>query len=401
MGQNERRERGFGMILDIALKNFLRQGLRAFLNVLVTAIILVAVIWSLSLLNGFQAQALRNMGSTDVAGGHYRVPEFDILTPTEWEDLTFPVPEKLAALPHSEKAEVLVQQGQLFPNRRLFPVQLRGVDTQQTLLDLPLKPLHNQKKQIQDFIPVILGKKMAEKSHLKVGDSVVLKWRDKFGAVDAMDVKVMDVVPLINPRVDEGVVWMRLDHLRRLTQRPNEVTWVAVKDFKGTVEGMEFQTVEMLMSDLLTLLSRDRQNTRILWFILVSLAAISIFNTQILNIFKRQKEIGTLMALGLPPRKIVGLFTLEGSFAALMAVVVAVFIGVPFFMWFQTVGFDVSHLSETGIPVREKIFLDIKTYEVVYSTLVTVSIMILVAWAPVRKISKLEPTLALRGRAIT
>jgi len=389
------------MILDIALKNFFRQGLRAFLNVLVTAIILIAVIWSLSLLNGFQAQALRNLASTDVAGGHYRVPGFDILTPTEWEDLTFPVPKELADLPHAEKAEVLVQQGQLFPNRRLFPVQLRGVDTRQTLLDLPLQQLHNQKEKIEDVIPVILGKKMAEKSHLKVGDSVVLKWRDKFGAVDAMDVLVVDVVPLINPRVDEGVVWMRLDHLRQLTQRQGEITWVAVKEFRGPVGGLEFETVEMLMSDLLTLLRHDRRNTRILWIILVSLAGISMFNTQILNIFKRQKEIGTLMALGMAPRKVVGLFTLEGSFAALLAVVLAALIGVPFFMWFQTVGFDVSHLSETGIPVREKIFLDIKAFEVVYSTLVTVGIMILVAWAPVRKISKLEPTLALRGRAIT
>jgi ABC-type lipoprotein release transport system permease subunit len=167
------------------------------------------------------------------------------------------------------------------------------------------------------------------------------------------------------------------------------------------VAGFEFQTVDMLMEDLLTLLSHDRRNTQILWFILISLAAISVFNTQILAVFKRQKEIGTLMALGLTPRKIVRLFALEGSFAALMAVLVAVVLGVPFFIWFQGVGFDVSHLSETGIPVREKIFLDIRPWEVIYSTLITVGIMIAVAWAPVNKIAHLDPTQALRGRAIT
>lgn len=389
------------MILDMAFKNLIRQGMRSLLNVLVTALIIIAIIFALSLLNGFQAQALRNMSTTDVAGGHYRVPGFDILTPTEWENFTLPVPQALRRLPHSEKAEVLVQQGQLFPNRRLFPVQLRGINIDQSLLDLPLHTLKNERMEISETIPVVLGKQMAKKAHLTVGDTVVLKWRDKFGAVDALDVRVMDVAPMINPRIDEGVVWMRLDHLRQITQRAGEVTWVAVQQPMGPVAGFEFQTVENLMADLLTLLKHDRRNTRILWFFLIALAGISVFNTQILNVFKRQKEIGTLMALGMTSKKIIRLFSLEGILTALMAIVAAAVLGVPFFIWFQGVGFDISHLSETGFPVREKIFLDIKMAEVVYSTLVTVGIMVLMSWLPVRKVARLEPTQALRGRAIT
>ncbi len=389
------------MILDMAFKNLIRQGMRSLLNVLVTALIIIAIIFALSLLNGFQAQALRNMSTTDVAGGHYRVPGFDILTPTEWENFTLPVPQALRRLPHSEKAEVLVQQGQLFPNRRLFPVQLRGINIDQSLLDLPLHTLKNERMEVSETIPVVLGKQMAKKAHLTVGDTVVLKWRDKFGAVDALDVRVMDVAPMINPRIDEGVVWMRLDHLRQITQRAGEVTWVAVKQPMGPVAGFEFQTVENLMADLLTLLKHDRRNTRILWFFLIVLAGISVFNTQILNVFKRQKEIGTLMALGMTSKKIIRLFSLEGILTALMAIVAAAVLGVPFFIWFQGVGFDISHLSETGFPVREKIFLDIKMAEVVYSTLVTVGIMVLMSWLPVRKVARLEPTQALRGRAIT
>lgn len=389
------------MILDMAFKNLIRQGMRSLLNVLVTALIIIAIIFALSLLNGFQAQALRNMSTTDVAGGHYRVPGFDILTPTEWENFTLPVPQALRRLPHSEKAEVLVQQGQLFPNRRLFPVQLRGINIDQSLLDLPLHTLKNERMEISETIPVVLGKQMAKKARLTVGDTVVLKWRDKFGAVDALDVRVMDVAPMINPRIDEGVVWMRLDHLRQITQRAGEVTWVAVQQPMGPVAGFEFQTVENLMADLLTLLKHDRRNTRILWFFLIALAGISVFNTQILNVFKRQKEIGTLMALGMTSKKIIRLFSLEGILTALMAIVAAAVLGVPFFIWFQGVGFDISHLSETGFPVREKIFLDIKMAEVVYSTLVTVGIMVLMSWLPVRKVARLEPTQALRGRAIT
>ena len=386
---------------DIANKNFYRQGLRAFLNVLVTALSIIALIFMLSLLNGFQAQATRNLVSTDVGGGHYRVPGFDILTPTEWEDITMPVPDALGNLLAKDKAEVLVQQGQLYPNRRLFPVQLRGIEMEQSLLNLPLAGLKPFEVKPGEMIPAVVGVKMARKAHLKKGDTVVLKWRDKGGAVDARDILIVDVGDIINPRIDDGVVWLRLDHLRSMTGREGEVSWVAVREYLGPVQGFEFQGIEILMSDLLALLRQDRINSKILWGILMVLVCTSVFNTQILNIFKRQKEIGTLMALGMEPKRIVSIFTLEGVLGALWALVLAAVLGVPFFIWFQGVGFDVTHLSEASFPIRETIYPDYQPREILISVSIVLALSIASAWVPVRKVTGLDPTLALRGRAIT
>ena len=385
----------------IANKNFYRQGLRAFLNVLVTALSIVALIFMLSLLNGFQAQATRNLVSTDVGGGHYRVPGFDILTPTKWGDLTMPVPEVLDGLLVRDKAEVLVQQGQLYPNRRLYPVQLRGIAMDQSLLNLPLAGLKSFEDKPGEVIPAVVGVKMARKAHLEKGDTVVLKWRDKGGAVDARDVLIVDVGDIVNPRIDDGVVWLRLDHLRSMTDREGEVSWVAVREYLGQVQGFEFQGIEMLMADLLAMLRQDRINSKILWGILMVLVCTSVFNTQILNIFKRQKEIGTLMALGMEPQWIVRIFTLEGVIAALWALGLAVVLGVPFFIWFQGVGFDVTHLSEASFPVRETVYPDYQPREILVSVFIVMSLIIVSAWVPVKKITRLDPTLALRGRAIT
>ena len=385
----------------IANKNFYRQGLRAFLNVLVTALSIIALIFMLSLLNGFQAQATRNLVSTDVGGGHYRVPGFDILTPTQWEDFTQLVPETLKRLLPTDKAEVLVQQGQLYPNRRLYPVQLRGIAMNQSLLELPLAGLESFDSQLGEIIPVVVGVKMARKAHLKKGDNVVLKWRDKGGAVDALDVLIVDVGDMINPRIDDGVVWLRLDHLRSMTRREGEVSWVAVREYLGPVTDFEFHGIELLMSDLLALLRQDRINSKILWGILMVLVCTSVFNTQILNIFKRQKEIGTLMALGMGSNQIVRIFTLEGILAALWALVLAVVLGVPFFIWFQSVGFDVTHLSEASFPIRETVYPDYQFREISISVLIVFVLIIISAWLPVKKITRLDPTLALRGRAIT
>ncbi|MBT3367586.1 MAG: ABC transporter permease [Nitrospina sp.] len=385
----------------IAAKNFYRQGLRAFLNVLVAALSIIALIFMLSLLNGFQAQATRNLVSTDVGGGHYRAPGFDILTPTEWEDFTISVPEVLSDLPAKDKSEVLIQQGQIYPNRRLYPVQLRGIEMDQSLLRLPLAGLESFENELGENIPAVVGVKMARKAHLKKGDTVVLKWRDKGGAVDARDVLIVDVGDIVNPRIDDGVVWLRLDHLQAMTDRKGEVSWVAVRKYLGSVEGFEFHGIELLMADLLALLRQDRINSKILWGILMVLVCTSVFNTQILNIFKRQKEIGTLMALGMEPQQVVKIFTLEGVLAALWALFFAVVLGVPFFIWFQGVGFDVSHLSEASFPIRETIYPDYHPREILVSVLIVLTLIIASAWLPVKKITRLDPTLALRGRAIT
>ena len=385
---------------SIAKKNFSRQGLRASLNVLVTALSIIALIFMLSLLNGFQAQATRNVINTDIGGGHYRAPGFDILSPSKWEDYTVKVPDTLLRLHNKDKAEVLVVQGQLYPNRRLYPVQIRGISMDQSLLQLPLDNLKTFSANFDDLIPVVVGAKMAKKAHLHKGDTLTLKWRDRSGAVDAKDIIIVDVGDILNPRVDEGVVWLRLDHLRLMTDRKNEVSWVAVKHYIGLISEFEFQPVEFLMSDLLALWRQDRMNSKILWAILMTLVCISVFNTQMLNIFKRQKEIGTLMALGMDSQRIVRIFTLEGCLAAIWALVVALLLGLPFFIWFQGVGFDVSHLSESTLPIRETIYPDYQPMEIIYSLIIVFILIVASSWFPVKKITRLDPTMALRGRAI-
>ena len=49
------------MIIIFAWKNFSRQGIRAVLNVVVTALAMIAVGFNISLYNGFHAQTTRNM----------------------------------------------------------------------------------------------------------------------------------------------------------------------------------------------------------------------------------------------------------------------------------------------------------------------------------------------------
>ncbi|PIQ96030.1 MAG: lipoprotein releasing system transmembrane-like protein, partial [Nitrospinae bacterium CG11_big_fil_rev_8_21_14_0_20_56_8] len=83
-------------------------------------------------------------------------------------------------------------------------------------------------------------------------------------------------------------------------------------------------------------------------------------------------------------RRIVRLFTLEGSLAAVGAIFLGALLGIPLFLWFQSIGLDVSHLSEATMPVREKIFLEFRPVEIVSVLTFVVALMVFVAWLPVR-----------------
>ena len=66
----------------------------------------------------------------------------------------------------------------------------------------------------------------------------------------------------------------------------------------------------------------------VLYIILLSLAMLAIFDTQVLSIFRRQKEIGTYIALGMTRGQVVGLFTIEGSLNSVLAGLLAALYGI-------------------------------------------------------------------------
>jgi len=61
----------------------------------------------------------------------------------------------------------------------------------------------------------------------------------------------------------------------------------------------------------------------------------------------------------------------------------------------------VTHLSEASFPIRETVYPDYQFREISISVLIVFVLIIISAWLPVKKITRLDPTLALRGRAIT
>ncbi len=137
----------------------------------------------------------------------------------------------------------------------------------------------------------------------------------------------------------------------------------------------------------------------ILYFILILLAMLAIFDTQVLSIFRRQKEIGTYIALGFTRRQVVGLFTVEGTMHAVFAAVLATLYGLPFMLWQAKAGWTIPmDSSQFGLAMAQTLY-PVFTVSLVISTILLVTVVTaIVSYWPSRKIAKMNPTEALRGR---
>jgi len=126
---------------------------------------------------------------------------------------------------------------------------------------------------------------------------------------------------------------------------------------------------------------------------------LAIFDTQVLSIFRRQKEIGTYIALGYTRGEVVGLFTVEGSMHAVMAAMLATAYGLPFLLWQAKEGWTMPlDTSQFGMAIAQTLY-PVYTVGLVISTiLIVLMTTAIVSYWPSRRIARMNPTEALRGR---
>ncbi len=136
-----------------------------------------------------------------------------------------------------------------------------------------------------------------------------------------------------------------------------------------------------------------------MYAVLLLLAMLGIFDTQVLSIFRRQREIGTYIALGYTRPQVVGLFTLEGTMNAVLAALLGAAYGFPFLAWQAKVGWTMPiDTSDFGMSIAQTLYPAYSAGLVIMTVLVIMLVTMIVSYWPSRRIAKMNPTEALRGR---
>ena len=131
---------------------------------------------------------------------------------------------------------------------------------------------------------------------------------------------------------------------------------------------------------------------------LMLIALIAIFDTQVLSIFRRQKEIGTYIALGMTRMQVVGIFTVEGGAHSILATLLGAAYGIPFFLFLDKVGISFGVGKEMDITLAETIYPYYSIRLIITTILIVVLSATIVSYLPSRKISKMNPNDAIKGK---
>ena len=390
------------MLFKIAIKNLLGAKLRTWLNVFVTSLSFFMIILFSAMYDGMREHAKQVTINTEIAGGSYWHPKYDPLDPMTFEDAHSVPPSAIKGLVNQEKAfPVLVSQASIYPNGRIMPVIMKGIIPQQNIVNMPTKMLAGHDK---IAIPVLIGRSMAKDAKLEVGDTFTIRWLDANRTYDADEGTVVHIMDTENFKLDMGHIWVPLHKAQEMLDMKKEATYVTYTEGLSIVENKADwipRDVTYLIRDMEALIEADEPNAAMFYIILLCFAGMGIFNAQVLSIFRRGKEIGTLMALGMTRARVVGLFTLEGGLNALLAAIMTVILFGPLLWYFGAngiwLGMDYSDGS-MGLIV-EKYLIPVYSVGLVVTTTIVVSIIVLiVSYLPSRRIAWMKPTDALRGK---
>ena len=390
------------MLFKIAIKNLLGARLRTWLNVFVTALSFFMIILFSAMYDGMREHAKQVTVDTEIAGGAYWHPKYDPMDPMTFEDAHSKIPRDLQLLIDQEKAvPVLVSQASIYPNGRIMPVIMKGIAPEQNIVNMPTEVLVGHE---EISIPVLIGRGMAKDANLKVGDAFTIRWLDANRTYDADEGTVVHIMDTENFKLDISHIWVPLKKAQTMLVMEEEATYVTYAEGVSVVKNKQNwipRDVKYLIRDMEALIKADEPNAAIMYIILLCFAAMGIFNAQVLSIFRRGREIGTLMALGMTRTKVVGLFTLEGGLNAFLAAIMTAILFGPILWYFGNngiwLGVDYSD-GAMGLIV-EKYLIPVYSVGLVVTTTIIVSIIVLiVSYLPSRRIARMKPTDALRGK---
>lgn len=412
-----------GKILEIAARNLMRYRRRTLLTSLLVVIGIVAVLLFVAITGSFKALMIGQI--TDSMLGHLQVHRRGYVASIESLPLNLNMPPKLAA----QAAEALqanpgiaafaprVKFGAMFSNfTETTSVRVNGVDPDRENQVTPLlagRQLDGERggplvKRGEMLVPVLVARGL----QVTAGDTVVLVATNKDGSVNGKTFVVRGTLEsATGPGGRDG--YIHIDDARELLRMGQpEVTEFAVRlknheqaerakaALDGELAGMKNQkglpALEVHPWQRLTPFANIASMIDVLTLaikvMLVSIVLVAVMNVMVMAVYERIREIGTISAIGTPPRRILALFLTEGLLLGVLGSVIGTVLSLAAIyalnVWKITYNFGQQQglLLAPSIPVQD------------VASIAGMVIVVAVAASlqPAWKASRMDPITALR-----
>jgi len=412
-----------GKILEIAARNLMRYRRRTLLTSLLVVIGIAAVLLFVAITGSFKALMIGQI--TDSMLGHLQVHRRGYVASIESLPLNLNMTPQLAARvvqaldgnPDVAAYAPRIKFGAMFSNfTETTSVRVSGVDPERENSVTPLlagRQMDGERggvlvKRGEMLVPVLVARGL----QVKAGDTVVLVTTNKDGSVNGKTFQIRGTLEsATGPGGRDGYVHIEdARELLRMTEpevtefavrvkrqeRVERVTAALVDGLAGVKNQKGLPALEVHPWQRLTPFANIANMIDVLTLaikvMLVSIVLVAIMNVMVMAVYERIREIGTIAAIGTPPRRILALFLTEGLLLGVLGSVVgtAVSLGGIYALNVWKISYNFG--QQQGLLLAPAIGVQ----DVVSIAGMVIVVAILASLQPAWKASRMDPITALR-----
>jgi ABC-type lipoprotein release transport system permease subunit len=220
---------------------------------------------------------------------------------------------------------------------------------------------------------LVVGERLAQRLKVGLGDKVVLSAQDAAGDMTGEAYRIGGLFRTSSRELDEAVVYLRLDESQEILGVGSDVSeLVVVSHDRGIVRrdevlqalrdrvaarmpGLDVDTWKEVRPLLDSMIAMFDQMGWIIYAAVFVAMAFGIANVLLMSVFERIREIGIMMAIGMPPARLVASILVEALVLTLAGVALGFGLGFAGVALLGD-GIDLSAWTEGltafGIPTR-------------------------------------------------
>ena len=400
-------------LLKMAFRDLGRNRRRTFFSTLAIGVSLGILMLMSSVINGemggaIQGSIILQTGDIQVRSASYNENKSSL----KWEELVLnpdQVASQIATLPQVKAATPrLFASGFISAGNQSAGARIYGIDPASTASDpYRLGTISGDYLTADDSGGLLIGKPIAEKLHLKVGDNVRLSVNTANGDVDEQTFAVRGIYSTNTFAFDSATILLPLAKAQAITQTQNHAStvFVLLKDTADadivasalTASGLEVLTWKDLNPLILDIETTANSFISLFYLIILAIAASVIINTLIMSVYERTREIGILAAIGMRGGRIMWMFLSETALLAIGGVVMGILLGLLGVYLFNINGFYIGNMGLTGFMISDTIFAKLKLNDIINLSIMTFIVTIIAGLFPAIMASRLQPVEALRA----
>ena len=400
-------------ILKMAFRDLGRNRRRSFFSALAVGAGLALLILMASVIEGEMGSAIES--AIQLQSGHIqiRAATYDEnKSSLKWQDLVADpdqIAGQIAALDQVKTATPrLYASGFLSSGTQSASARITGIDPLSAASDPYRKGvISGEYLSPDDREAILIGKPMAEKLSLNVGDRVGLSLNTADGDVQDQTFIVKGIYTTNTYGFDSATVFLPLAKAQAITRTENHAStiFVLLNDTALTdsvvsalnVSNLEIKTWRDLNALFVEYETMAESYIGIFYMIILAISASVIINTLIMSVYERTREIGILSAIGMRGNRIMMLFLAESSMLAIGGVLMGLVIGVLGTLYFNVNGFYIGNMGLSGIMITDTIYAKLTMDNLINLTIMTFVVTILSGLYPAVMASRMQPVAALRA----